>query len=323
VIDDDTLGALVARHVDGPSRRLAVAVVGPGWQATTFVDADGATRFETGSVTKLFTGLLLADAAERGELALARPIGEVLGALAGSAAGTVSSWELSTHTSGLPRLAKEWSRSRRSLSFVLRGSNPYAGIGREDLVAAAATARLEHRGSFCYSNFGAALAGAVLEEVSSLAFPELVAARLLDPLGMSASAIQSSGPLVEPGWSRRGRRVAPWVQEGTAPAGGLVSTLDDMRRLLRGLLAGTAAGTGALLGAPGPGPHFFAAVDVVPEGMRRVWHNGQTGGYSAVLAVWPDHGLGLVALRSVASALGMGRILTAVGSALAGADRLG
>lgn len=60
------------------TRRLAVVIVDlndeqiPVQQA--FIDADEDTPFEIGSVTKGLTGLLVADAVERGELTLDTPL---------------------------------------------------------------------------------------------------------------------------------------------------------------------------------------------------------------------------------------------------------
>ena len=58
------------------------------------------TRFEIGSLTKIFTGLILADMAVRDEVDLEMPLGALLDI---PAAGAVTLRSLATHTSGLPR----------------------------------------------------------------------------------------------------------------------------------------------------------------------------------------------------------------------------
>jgi CubicO group peptidase (beta-lactamase class C family) len=75
------------------------------------------TVFQIGSVTKVFTALLLADMAERGEVRLSDQAASYLP----SGAGTVTLADLATHTSGLPRLP-------RSLSWyaLVSPHDPYA-----------------------------------------------------------------------------------------------------------------------------------------------------------------------------------------------------
>src|SRR5690348_3857603 len=68
---------------------------------------DGRTLFEIGSVTKVFTGLLLADMARRGEVRLDQPVNELLPADIGPlncGKRPMQLVDLATHTSGLPRL---------------------------------------------------------------------------------------------------------------------------------------------------------------------------------------------------------------------------
>lgn len=61
------------------------------------------TIFQVGSVTKVFTALLLADMAERGEVRLSDPAARYLPG-ARDAAGAVTLADLATHTSGFPPL---------------------------------------------------------------------------------------------------------------------------------------------------------------------------------------------------------------------------
>ena len=62
--------------------------------------ADATTPVEVGSLTKAMTGLVIADAARRGEIRMGVPVSTYLPKLAGSPAGTVTMHELVTHTAG-------------------------------------------------------------------------------------------------------------------------------------------------------------------------------------------------------------------------------
>ena len=67
---------------------------------------NGDTIFEIGSVTKVFTSVLLADMVERGEVALADPVAKYLPPevkVPERGGRVITLVDLSTHTSGLPR----------------------------------------------------------------------------------------------------------------------------------------------------------------------------------------------------------------------------
>ena len=68
---------------------------------------DGRTVFEVGSITKVFTALLLAEAVRRGEVSLTDPVAKYLPAsvtMPGRNARSITLQHLANHTSGLPRL---------------------------------------------------------------------------------------------------------------------------------------------------------------------------------------------------------------------------
>ena len=88
----------------------------------------GDTVFEIGSVTKVFTSLLLADAVGRRELSLSDPIATYLPAGVGvpeRGGKTIALQDLATHTSGLPRLPVNFK--------PCDGANPYADYSVEQL----------------------------------------------------------------------------------------------------------------------------------------------------------------------------------------------
>lgn len=82
-----------------------------GWSAASGKEPDGSALFEIGSITKAFTGVLLAEMVLRGEVALADPLSRHL-------PGLRPAWryreptflELATHRSGLPNVPGEMNR---------------------------------------------------------------------------------------------------------------------------------------------------------------------------------------------------------------------
>ena len=120
---DRCLAPLVSRH-DVPS--LAYAVVRDG-DATLgeFGGAGPRTIFEIGSVTKVFTAVLLADMAERGEVRLSDSAARYLP----GGTGPVTLADLATQTSGLPR-GLRW-------SALTHPRDPYAAYPAARLVRVA------------------------------------------------------------------------------------------------------------------------------------------------------------------------------------------
>ncbi|HEX7137437.1 MAG TPA: serine hydrolase, partial [Vicinamibacterales bacterium] len=87
-LPDKDIRAILVDRIDVQRQGVGIVVglVGPsGWRTVAYGNAnefaaaaDADTVFEVGSVTKVFTSLLLADAVQRGEVALADPVSKFL-----------------------------------------------------------------------------------------------------------------------------------------------------------------------------------------------------------------------------------------------------
>ena len=120
---------------------------------------DGDTVFEIGSATKVFTGLLLADAVERGEMKLDDPISKYLPSsvkVPTRNGRQITLLDLATHTSGLPRLPDNLAPKD--------GNNPYADYTVEQMYAflSGYTLPRDIGATYEYSNLGAGLLGHIL-----------------------------------------------------------------------------------------------------------------------------------------------------------------
>src|SRR5690606_38166312 len=143
---------------------------------------DRDTLFEIGSISKVFTSLLLADMVRRGEVRLHTTIGELADVALPEDVASITLQELSRHNSGLPRLPMSdgfWMRA------VFRAEDPYAGTTREDLLRPLRKVDVGTRGAFAYSNFGVALLGQLLADRAGKPYRQLLEERVLRPHGMS------------------------------------------------------------------------------------------------------------------------------------------
>ena len=243
------------------------------------------TRFEIGSLTKIFTGLILADMAVRNEVDLETPLGALLDI---PAAGTVTLRSLATHTSGLPRRVP----GPRLTPLLTAHPDPYHGIGLDRVAAALARRPPPVPGTFRYSNVGYQLLGAALAAAAGTTWPDLVQQRICGPLGMTATGMSPDESTAR-GHDKAGFPF-PYSDYTLLPGAiGLSSTTADLDRFVRAQLGpgdtplGPAIRLSRTLQTPAGFPH--------PAGLgwrlktsgddTLTWHRGKTQGFSALLAV--------------------------------------
>ncbi|TQS42085.1 serine hydrolase domain-containing protein [Cryptosporangium phraense] len=294
-------------------RSLSVAVIeGSRTETALLGDPGGRPVYETGSVAKVLTGMLLADLVADGTVRPDDRVGSLVPSLSTADVGDVTLAELASHRSGLPGLGGV--SPVRSLWASLSGGNPY-GQDAPAILDAARTAKLgDGRGEVHYSNFGMALLGQVLAAHVGRPYVSLVTERILRPLGLSSTLLETSPSGLAQGYRAGGRAVDAWSGVGYAPAGvGTRSTADDLATLVAAMLSGRAPGADAAR------PRFDAG------GGRRIgygwftdrqvtWHNGGTGGFRSYVGFDADAQRGVVVLGNT------DRDVDAIGQRLLGLD---
>ncbi|MDE3722584.1 serine hydrolase [Nocardiopsis sp. N85] len=287
--DPDLLDRARDLYSDGPRDLLGVVEIDGGTTSAAHFGGDGDTDYEIGSISKVMTALLLADAIERGEVTEETSLGELLD-LGDAPAEDVVLVELASHRSGLPRLASRPQDVILTATAANLGRDPYR-VDVPTLLDQARAARLTDRGEPRYSNLGFALLGQALAEAAGTDYATLLRERVLDPIGMDDTYLPVDGTELPAdatlGHTDRGRTAAPWLAMAYAPAGGVRSTTADMERFARALLDGTAPGMAALepRWADGEDRVGYAWVVTDVEGTEVTWHNGGTGGFVSMLAL--------------------------------------
>lgn len=261
---------------------------------------------EIGSLSKVFLGVLLADSVARGELRLDDPLARYLpaGSTVPEVDGRVITLrDLATHRSGLPRLPPGFNPRSRT--------DPYAELSVEQLLAALAATQLDASpGSrYAYSNFGAMLLSYALGRAAGQPFDVMLRERITAPLGMHSTVAARAASLAQPqaqGHGPAGAPVAAWnVDPQLAGVGMIRSTLQDMQRFLQAAVRPGDDALGRALResqAPlqeaesGRGIGLFWQRSRAPSGRAMVEHNGATGGFTSMLALDPERGVGAVVL---------------------------
>jgi D-alanyl-D-alanine-carboxypeptidase/D-alanyl-D-alanine-endopeptidase len=252
--------------------------------------------FEIGSITKVFTGLLLADAVEEKKVRLDSTLAELLGKevqFADPDVAAITLVQLSTHTSGLPRLPD-------NLGWLTAFSkDPYKNYDRKRTLDFLAKAELPHAPPFpaSYSNYAVGLLGELLAGIHGKSYADLVAERITAPLGMKdTGVVPGDSQLARLAPPHDGAKAGhPWTFQAMAGAGALRSTAADLvifgQALLEPDKTPLAAAIKRML-------EVRAAYDSEEIGLgiiigkvddhREYAHSGGTGGYRSALQVIPD-----------------------------------
>jgi CubicO group peptidase (beta-lactamase class C family) len=198
---------------------------------------DGDTEFEIGSMSKVFTALILADMALKHEVSLDDPVQKYLpaGARMPSRNGKVITLRmLAMQYSGLPRLP-----DNMPMKDPL---DPYADYSEADLLAFLGHYELtrDPGSAYEYSNLGYGLLGYVLARAAHTDYATLLRQRITGPLGMKDTVIG-----LTPGQTMRFaaaydaymRPAKPWHMPVLAGAGAIRSTTNDMLTFLAAALS--------------------------------------------------------------------------------------
>ena len=197
---------------------------------------DGDTIFEIGSVSKIFTSLLLADMVNRHEVAPDDPAAKYVPEdvrLPERSGKSITLLDLSTHSSGLPSLPGNLKPKDPH--------NPYADYSVDDLYQfLSGYALTRDPGSeFEYSNLGAGLLGGLLAYRAGTDYESAIRIRITEPLGMPDTGITLSSSMKQrmaTGHNAMLVPVANWDFLALAGAGALRSSVNDLLTYLEAFL---------------------------------------------------------------------------------------
>lgn len=270
-----------------------------------------------GSVTKMFTGTMLAALIEKNLLDMEQPISRYVPSLAGKRVGAVTTQQLMTHNAGWIDNAVAYGRmGEGALGEVMREVGDtlfFTGAGR----------------TFSYSNPSISMAGYVGEMAGKQRFAALVESNVLRPLGMRLSTFKPLEALTWPvamghmGPNAGGNMavVRPMTENTAQWAAGFLfasapelarytiammngGTIDGAEVLPRGVVRRVTTGYVPHPGGSGLDSAMYgyglvvgtARVNGKPE---RVWtHGGAINGYNSSLIMLPDRKVAVIVLAN-------------------------
>ncbi len=312
IVDDrvvtyhDTVGMVIG-VVEPQGRRLFVR--GP---AETGNDdtVTGDTEFEIGSVTKVFTALLLADMAERKELSLSDPVAKYLppnAKIPERGGHAITLFDLATHTSGLPRIPTNL--------IVTDWDHPNSDYSAEQLYDFLSHTQLtrDPGAGYEYSDLGYSLLGIALAERGKTDFETLLRSRILDPLHMANTRFAVSlteKDRVATGYDSHLHPVPRSRLPVLPGSDGMRSTANDLLDFLSANLGITKTPLAPAMSSmiASPRPTLYTELKVAMgwhiatlHGVEMVWTNGQTDGFRSFVGYAPKLQAGVVVLSNSAN----------------------
>jgi len=265
--------------------------------------ADNLTVYEIGSVSKVFTSLLLADAVVRGEIDLnaAADVANPEGMKLPSRNGHSIHWlDLSTHRSGLPRLPSNLP--------LIDLKNPYRNYDSKKAATFLSEYKLPRQpgDSQEYSSFGVSVLGYLVAQNAGKSYQQLLRERIAKPLRMTDCTVSLSSDQrkrIALPHEKFGSPTALWTFADLPGAGGIRVTMRDMMRFAKAQLAPPEGKIGEAIelawkqhrDADDSGSAMGLGWMIWGDGQTR-WHNGGTGGFASALFINRESNCAVVVL---------------------------
>lgn len=260
------------------------------------------TLFRPGSISKLFTWTAVMQLVEQGKLDLDKDINSYLDfKIPATFPKPITLRNLMTHTPGFEEQIKDLIKDEGSPIASLRTHLTYHMPER--IFPPGTTP--------AYSNYGAALAGYIVERVSGMSFNDYVTENIFKPLGMGRSTFAQPLPsslkdLMSRGYTVGSGKPKPYEIVEEAPAGALSATAADMGRFMIAHLQDGKFETGQILRPETASMMHSRQFGLRPElngmclgfyeesrnGHRIIGHGGDTVYFHSDLHLIPDAGVG-------------------------------
>jgi CubicO group peptidase (beta-lactamase class C family) len=299
-------GAVLIAWNEEPLLRVAYGLADRARALPNQVD----TKFNLGSMDKMFTAVAIMQLAEQAKVALEDTIADHLPDYPNrEVAGGVTIDQLLTHTAGLG----DYSESERypELHDQIRGVGDYLPLFVDTPLG------FEPGAQFRYSNSGYIVLGLIIEAATGQSYYDYVRQNIFEPSGMAdtgAYELDADVPNLAKGYTRfdlahndlgelRDNSFLMPMRGGSA--GGGFSTVDDLLRFRNALLDGrllSPASTDLLLaGKVRMGEHAqyaYGFIDREVEGQRIVGHGGGAPGICSLLNIYVDLGYTAIVLTN-------------------------
>lgn len=263
------------------------------------------TIYEIGSVSKVFTGILLANAVTEKKVSANDPLKKHLGDTYKNLSYKGKSIELvhlSNHTSRIQRIPADLTQQAG-----YNPSNPYKHYTKDMLLKYISTLSIDTFPGTKneYSNLGAALLAVILEKVYNTTYEELIKEKITSPLKMSDTKMnlnEEENKRFAEGHNSYGQATDKWDLGAFTGAGGLRSTSEDMMRFVKINLTDTVPAVKlshySTFNNGRDNVGMAWQLTTTKKGNELIWHNGMTQGFSSFCGFIKSKNSGVVVLNN-------------------------
>jgi D-alanyl-D-alanine-carboxypeptidase/D-alanyl-D-alanine-endopeptidase len=297
---------IIVGTIDATGKRQIVAA--GTWKEKGQVLPDEKTMYEIGSITKVFTSLLLADMVLKKQVNLDDPISKYLPASVQVPVvknQPITLQHLATHSVGWPRMPDNY--DPKSLD------NPFADYTIEQTYDYISRATFDYAPGtwFKYSNVGYGLLGHILSQVAGKPYETLVKERICTPLNMPNTTMTltpAQKAVLAMGHNETGTVVENWDMPAIAGTGALRSNINDLLNFAGANLgiiktdlypAMQLAHTPRISKRPDNGEVSLGwTLEKAKDGDEYLWKDGTTAGYRSIMLLNRTKKTGVVILAN-------------------------
>ncbi len=267
---------------------------------------DANTLYEIGSITKTFTGILLAHAINDGKISLEDDITKYLpGAYPNLQykGNTIKIKHLATHTSRLPRIPQNLDKQP-----TYDEQDPYKNYSKEMMLEYLKTVKPDTMPGTVneYSNYGVALLGMIIESVYKKPLEELVRMYITEPVKMSSTKFTvpaNEQQHMATGYYEHDGSPAPYWNLGAfSGAGGLKSDITDMMSYMQANMkeinADFKLSHQVVFKEDKMSVGLNWMMQTTKDNQTLVWHNGGTYGFKSFCGYLKEKNISVVVLNN-------------------------
>lgn len=271
------------------------------------VPAKPGTVYRLGSLSKTITALAAMRLAERGKLDLDAPVQKYCPAFPAKQ-WTVTARQLLAHLGGV----RDYNNQKFLEEYF--STRHYDSVS-ESLDVFKNDPLLQEPGTkYSYSTYGYNLLGCAIEGASSTTYENYIRENILKPAGMTQTGVDDTFQIISNrargyGKTRAGvlRNTALADTSNKIPAGGLVSTVEDIGRFYVALQSGQLVGPATLeqmwtFQKTRDGqqiPYGLGWRVGEHKGMKEVYHGGAAAGFSTFLYILPEKRAAVVLMANM------------------------
>jgi CubicO group peptidase (beta-lactamase class C family) len=261
------------------------------------------TIYEIGSVTKVFTGILLANAVVEGKVKLDDDIRKYLPGVYTNLeyqGKPVTLLQLSNHTSGLPFTVRLPDTKEDPFS-------PFVNFNDDMLFKILHAVKLDTIPGVQrnYSNLGTAILGQILAKIYGQSYEKLLTTYILKPYGMKQTKIilsKKEKSKMSTGYDMEGKETKYWYNKLAESVGGIHSTASDMLLFIKKQMSDVDSATNLshqpTFGDKKEGVGLNWDIYTTKKGYLRLAHDGGTDGFTSVCMIYPEIKSGFVLLTN-------------------------